>query len=115
MQLLILSFMIMLITMNLNAAEPLKKEQSWLTPEMITDWKNAPDLLKNILYKDTAHYSGASGYRPAYVWKKLDNQWLWDLLPSSNIGRVITIGKTDYYQPNKLGCPIHGANVYKSI
>ena len=113
MQLLILSFMIMLITMNLNAAEPLKKEQSWLTPEMITDWKNAPDLLKNILYKDTAHYSGASGYRPAYVWKKLDNQWLWDLLPSSNIGRVITIGKTDYYQPNKLGCPIHGANVYK--
>jgi hypothetical protein len=68
-------------------------------------------LLGRALNGDGQPFTAAVGYAPAKTWVEKPDAWFWDIMPSTTVQRVVTVGNDSFRTP-KLGCPVHGSDIY---
>ncbi len=93
-------------------AAPVKRERTLITDAELAAWRADPGMLRLAMNGDSCGFSGHQGWRPAKTWVDKTDEWLWKLMLPTTILRTYCVGN-DHFSPDKLGCPVHGREIYK--
>ncbi|OGV68591.1 MAG: hypothetical protein A3K19_11545 [Lentisphaerae bacterium RIFOXYB12_FULL_65_16] len=92
---------------------PVKTTRTLVTDEEMAAWRSDAGMRNLMMNGDSSPFCAAVGHRPAAKWVEKDDEWLWKLMLPASILRTHTVGN-DPFNPNKLGCPVHGAAIYST-
>ncbi len=90
---------------------PVKTEQTLHSPEQIKAFAESDHWQSLSLKGDKRPFTAAVGWAPAEDWVGKSDEWIWQSMPSTTIGRTVTVGDDPFRVP-KLGCPVHGPEIY---
>jgi len=90
---------------------PVKTHRTLLTPELVEARKNDVNLRNLALNGDSMPFCAAVGNAPAARWVDKPDEWFWHSFPGTRTRRLTALGADDFARP-KLGCPVHGQEVF---
>ncbi len=90
---------------------PVKRQRTLVTDAQIAAWRADAGHRERVMKGTPCGFVATHGLRPAATWVEKSDEWLWRLLLPSRIERCVTVGN-DNFNPNKLGCPVHGREIW---